>query len=92
MNDQSERDTKALQQQLTEIQKSLADIQQKQHLTNQALFGDETIGLNGVIQDLKSLKHWRNEVAIKTSYMAGGVAVVVTLGTLLGKYIVSHIL
>jgi len=66
---------------------ALERLETSQHLTNQALFGDEKIGLKGVVQDLQSLKHWRDEVAMKTSYIAGIVAVIVTGLTLFSKFI-----
>lgn len=71
----------------TKLFESLERLEQSQHLTNQALFGDEKIGLKGVVQDLQSLKHWRTEVATKTSYIAGGVAVVSTGLMMFGKFI-----
>lgn len=70
---------------------ALRSIQDQQHKTNQALFGDESIGLNGVVKDLASIKHWRNEVALKTGSMAGAVAIIVTVLTLFGKYLVMKV-
>lgn len=66
---------------------SLARLEESQHRTNQALFGDERIGLPGVVHDVKSLKSWRNEVVVRTSYISGIVAFAATVLTLFGKFI-----
>jgi len=66
---------------------TLERLEESQYKTNQALFGDKAIGLDGVMDDVKSLKHWRNEVAMRTSYIAGIVAVIVTGLTLFSKFI-----
>lgn len=82
--------------QLTEDEKKqlfekLQEINDQQNRIVQALFGDEKIGLSGLVKDVSSLKHWRNEMAMKTSSIAGAIAVVVTLLTLFGKYIAEKI-
>lgn len=64
-----------------ELFDALRGIQDQQHKTNQALFGDESIGLTGVIKDINMLKRWRNDVALKTSYIAGAVAAVISGAT-----------
>jgi len=66
---------------------TLERLEESQYKTNQTLFGDKAIGLDGVMDDVKSLKHWRNEVAMRTSYIAGIVAVIVTGLTLFSKFI-----
>lgn len=68
---------------------TLGEIKSQQHKTNQALFGDETIGLTGVVKDLNALKHWRNEVTMKTSYVAGVVAVISTAAVITGKAVIT---
>lgn len=70
---------------------SLARLEENQQRTNQALFGDEQIGLQGVVLDVKSLKMWRNEVVVRTSYISGVVAFLATTLTLFGKFIVYKI-
>lgn len=70
---------------------SLERLEESQYKTNQALFGDKAIGLDGVMDDVKSLKHWRNELALKTSYLAGIIAVVTTAALMFGKYVVYKI-
>lgn len=67
----------------------LDEIKQQQERTNQALFGDENIGLPGIVKDVQSLKHWRNEVAMRTSYIAGVVAVITTGITMFGKSLLN---
>lgn len=67
---------------------ALARLEESQHRTNQALFGDERIGLPGVVHDVKSLKTWRNEVVVRTSYISGIVAFAATALTMFGKFIV----
>jgi len=71
---------------------ALYEIKENQHKTNQALFGDETIGLLGVVKDLQSLKNWRNETNMRNNKLVGGIAVVMTLATLAGKYVVAKLL
>lgn len=72
--------------------KVLDEIQSNQHKTNQALFGDESIGLTGVVKDINVLKHWRNEVTMKTSYVAGIVAVVSSALFIGGKALLAKLI
>jgi hypothetical protein len=60
--------------------KKLNEIQEEQHRTNQALFGDEQLGLKGVVSELAELKEWKSKIELKTAAISGGVAVLLFFG------------
>ena len=40
----------------------------------QAVLGDKTIGLNGLVDDMKEMKSWRNSITIKAAVVSGVVS------------------
>jgi hypothetical protein len=45
----------------------------------QAVLGDKAIGLNGLVDDMKEMKSWRNSITVKAALVSG-----VVTATLLG--------
>lgn len=37
----------------------------------QAVLGDKAIGLNGLVDDMKEMKTWRNSITIKAAVVSG---------------------
>lgn len=54
----------------------------------QAVLGDKSIGLNGLVDDMKEMKNFRQSLALKVAALAGGVSV----GVAIGKPIVTKLL
>lgn len=40
----------------------------------QAVLGDKAIGLNGLVDDMKEMKSWRNSITIKAAVVSGAVS------------------
>lgn len=45
----------------------------------QAVIGDRSIGLNGLVNDMQEMKQFRAGILLKVSFVAGAVAVVVVV-------------
>jgi hypothetical protein len=46
----------------------------------QAVLGDKAIGLNGLVDDMKEMKTWRNSITIKAALVSGAVSSVILGG------------
>ena len=46
----------------------------------QAVLGDKGIGLNGLVDDMREMKSWRNSVTLKAALVSGVVSSVVIGG------------
>jgi len=46
----------------------------------QAVLGDKAIGLNGLVDDMKEMKSWRNSITIKAALVSGAVSSVILGG------------
>lgn len=57
----------------------LEEIQEEQRKTNQALFGDEQLGLKGLVAEMAELKEWRAKVMLNAAAISGGATVVMFL-------------
>ena len=40
----------------------------------QAVLGDKAIGLNGLVDDMKEMKSWRNSITVKAALVSGVVS------------------
>jgi hypothetical protein len=40
----------------------------------QAVLGDKAIGLNGLVDDMREMKTWRNSITIKAALVSGAVS------------------
>ena len=46
----------------------------------QAVLGDKAIGLNGLVDDMREMKTWRNSITIKAALVSGAVSSVILGG------------
>ena len=46
----------------------------------QAVLGDKAIGLNGLVDDMKEMKTWRNSITIKAALVSGAVSSIILGG------------
>jgi hypothetical protein len=46
----------------------------------QAVLGDKAIGLNGLVDDMREMKTWRNSITIKAALISGAVSSVILGG------------
>ena len=60
----SEHETQGLRKQIA------SDVRE----IKQAVLGDKTIGLNGLVDDMKEMKSWRNSITIKAAVVSGVVS------------------
>jgi hypothetical protein len=52
----------------------------------QAVIGDKTIGLNGLVQDMAEMKSFKGSILTKVAFVAGGVSAAIVGGkAVLGK-------
>ena len=56
---------------LKRIEDSSADTVRIVKRTEQAVFGDEQIGLTGLVNDMRGLKRWRSTTMLKASAVGG---------------------
>ena len=65
-----------------EIKKMADDI----HQIKQAVIGDKDVGLNGLVNDMASMKQWRDSITIRVAMVSGAVsASILGAKTLLAK-------
>ena len=57
----SEHETQGLREQIA------ADVRE----IKQAVLGDKAIGLNGLVDDMREMKTWRNSITIKAAVVSG---------------------
>lgn len=60
----SEHETQGLREQIA------SDVRE----IKQAVLGDKAIGLNGLVDDMKEMKSWRNSITIKAAVVSGVVS------------------
>jgi hypothetical protein len=46
----------------------------------QAVLGDKAIGLNGLVDDMREMKTWRNSITMKAALVSGAVSSVILGG------------
>lgn len=67
----SEMETQGLREQIaSDVREIKSDVRQ----INQAVMGDKSIGLNGLVDDMREMKNWRNSITIKTALVSGVVS------------------
>lgn len=59
---------------MDEMKKQLNRIETSTRRTEQAVFGDEAIGLTGLVNDVKGMKSDRQKAAVKAAGIGGVVA------------------
>lgn len=75
---------------MKEIKATLQRIEISSTRTEQAVFGDEKIGLTGLVNDMKQLKVWRSQTMLKASIIGGAVGgSIIGLKSLLAKWLGS---
>ena len=73
----SEMETQGLREQIaSDVREIKSDVRQ----INQAVMGDKSIGLNGLVDDMKEMKTWRNSITIKAALVSGAVSSVILGG------------
>lgn len=73
----SEIETQGLREQIaSDVREIKSDVRQ----INQAVMGDKSIGLNGLVDDMKEMKTWRNSITIKAALVSGAVSSVILGG------------
>lgn len=71
---------------MEEIKKQLDRIEASTTRTEQAVFGDERIGLQGLVKEVHEQKKWRESLTVKMAVVSGVVSGAVVGGkTLLAK-------
>jgi hypothetical protein len=76
------------EEEMKEVQDTLKRIESSTARTEQAVFGDEKIGLIGLVGEVKSLKEWRGATMLKASLIGGAVGgSIIGLKTLLVKWL-----
>lgn len=79
-------DMEEIRKQLDRLEVIAKETQVSAKRTEQAVFGDQVIGLNGLVNDMKEMKSWRSSITVKTGILSGVVAGgVVGAKTLLAK-------
>lgn len=57
------------------------------HEIHQAVKGDSSIGLNGLVKDNTECKRWRSSVDLRVATISGGISAAVVIVTLLVKFL-----
>lgn len=64
----SESETQGLREQIaSDVREIKADVRE----ITQAVMGDKSIGLNGLVDDMREMKTWRNSITIKAAVVSG---------------------